>query len=284
MRELKIEDKITLRTPNIDRYFSDVGVSRRLTAEEEIELTNRLQAGDQQALTQMIRANLRFVISVAKQYSVGGDSLGDLIAQGNIGLIHAAKTFDHTRGFKFISYAVWHIRKEILEYLYNTRRLVRLPQHIIRELNRSRKIEDALMSELGRDVTLEEISDEMNRQGFKIDLEQLTHIRRSSENSVALESMDPDENFAPINWIEADDLGENNIASEDSRTIFQSLCNTLTPIEYRVVVLKLGVGGEPLSFREIGERHDRTTEWARQIFVKALKKAKIRANKLNLTT
>lgn len=281
MRELKIEDRITMRTRNIDRYFNDVGPSCLLTSEQEVELTKRIKAGDQTALEIMVKSNLRFVISVAKQYSASAEMLGELIAQGNIGLIHSARTFDHTRGFKFISYAVWHIRKEILDYLNASRRAVRLPSNIILMLNRSRKVDEFLTNRLGRDATLEEIAEEMNRLEWPITVEKLAHIRAISENGIPLESNDPEETFSPISWINAEQE-ESGLVVQDRATIFESMCSTMSPIEHSVVSLRLGIiTREPLSFKEIGEKYDRTSEWARQTFNRAIKKAKKRANQLN---
>ncbi len=283
MRELKIGDRITMRSRNIDRYFNEVGPPKKLTIDEEVELTKLIKVGDERALDTMVKANLRFVISVAKQYSGSSEMLSELIAQGNIGLIDAAKTFDHTRGFKFISYAVWHIRKEILEYLNNSRRSVRLPSNVILMINRSRKVEELLMVRLGREVTLEEIAEEMNKLEWPITVERLTHIRSISENGIPLESNDPEETFAPISWLNAEQE-ETSLIAEDRKKLFDSICNTMTPIEYDVVTLKLGISTrEPISFKEIAEKYDRTAEWARQIFKKALRKAKRRADHLNYT-
>jgi RNA polymerase primary sigma factor len=283
MKELRIEDRITNRSKNIDRYFNDVGPASLLSSEQEVELTKRIQEGDDRALEIMVKSNLRFVISVAKQYSAGPEMLAELIAQGNIGLIHSARTFDHTRGFKFISYAVWHIRKEILEYLNTYRRAVRIPSNIILAINRSRKVEDFLTNKLGRDATLEEIAEEMTRLEWPITVEKLTHIRSISENGIPLESNDPEETFSPISWLNAEQE-ESGLFVEDRTTVFNSMCSTMTPVEHAVVSLRLGIASrEPISFKEIGETYDRTSEWARQTFNRALKKAKKRAKQLNYT-
>lgn len=281
MRDLKIEERITIRNRTIDRYFNDVGPVQRLSSEQEIELTDRIKAGDTQALEIMVRANLRFVISVAKQYSSSAELLSELIAQGNIGLIHSARTFDHTRGFKFISYAVWHIRKEILDYLSNNRRSIRLPAHVIRLLSQARKAEEILSNQLGREATLEEIAEELNRLDFPVTVETLGHIMTISENGIPLESMDPEEKFSPINWLNAEQE-KDSLSVEDSRLIFNQMCSGMTPIEYDIVSLKLGIArNEPASFAEIGRKYDRTSEWARQVFNKALRKAKKRVRLLN---
>ena len=281
MRQLKINENITRRSLNIDRYFRDVGPDAKLTAEEEFEIAQRAAAGDQVAMDILVKRNLRFVISVAKQYSHSSEMLGELIAQGNIGLIDAAKTFDPSRGFKFISYAVWHIRKEILSYFNDYNRLVRLPTNVILNLNRAKKIETSLSTKFGRDATLEEIAAEMNAQGWPITADKLEAIRMSSEGSVPLESTNPDEEWAPIQWLsDGDDTPTLNVESNDRTKLIASVLGSLSPVERDIIILRHGLyNGIEESFSTIALRYERTPEWARQVYTRGIKRSKKNVNR-----
>jgi RNA polymerase primary sigma factor len=276
---------MTIRTKTIDRYFNEVNASKSITAEEEVELSKRIKNGDQAALEKLVTANLRFVISVAKQYAGTGDMLAELIAQGNIGLIDAAKTFDHTRGFKFISYAVWHIRKEILYYLNSLNRVVRLPGHAGVDLSRARKVEDFLSSKLGREPSLYEITEEMERNGWEVTPAVLAHMQGVSNGGIPLESTNPDEEYAPINWLNSGSEPTVNLMREDVKKVFMMLTAGLSTTEREIIFLKFGLNsGEPLTYGEIGSRYNRTAEWSRIACKKAITKMKSRAKNLKIAS
>jgi len=274
-KELKIEQRITSRSANVDRYFSDVHMGYTLSANEEYKIALKAAEGDREAIDTLVKANLRFVISVAKQYGSNPDLFAELIAQGNIGLIAAAKTFDPTRGFKFISYAVYHIRKEILKYFNDLQKPVRLPQNVTQDLNRAKKIESKMASVLGRDVTLDEITDEMTRQGWTITAARLASMRGASEKGVPLESNDPDEEWSPIGWLASGETAMHIVEKNDSAYLIERILSPLSLLERDIVQRKLGlITGQEETFLAIGTRYDHTSEWARQIYMRALKKAK----------
>jgi RNA polymerase primary sigma factor len=284
MRQLKINETITKRSVNIERYFRDVGPDEKLTADEEFEIAKLASTGDQAALDILVKRNLRFVISVAKQYSHSSEMLGELIAQGNIGLIDAAKTFDPSRGFKFISYAVWHIRKEILSYFNDYNRLVRLPTNVILDLNRAKKIETSISTKLGRDATFEEIAAEMNVQGWPITSDKLEFIRSVSENSVPLESQNPDEERSPIQWLAGEDNTTRGVDTSDRTRMIAAVLERLTPVERDVIVLRHGLhNGIEESFSFIALKYERTTEWARQVYTRGIKRSKQNLSNLKMS-
>lgn len=283
MREIKINERYTSRTRNIERYFNEVAKTSPLTSEEEVELAKRIKSGDTKALEELVQANLRFVVSVAKQYSTNPDILPELISQGNIGLISAAKTFDYTRGFKFISHAVWHVRAEILNYFNQLKSSVRLPAHVILDLGRARKVESFLHQRLGRLPSLDEVVSEMAKHGWDITAEHLSYIQGLENGAVPLETDNPEEEWAPIQWLHSDQEPTLNLQGNDRIILFKHLTLELSKAEREIVYLKFGVGalGEA-SFFEIGKRFDRTSEWARTNFKKALAKMKKTAKKLKL--
>lgn len=279
MRQLKIEDRITERTIGIRRYFNDIeNNSYLLSTEEEYELALRVREGDREAYRLLVTANLRFVVSVAKQYSRGGDSLSELIAQGNIGLLEAAEKFDPSRGFKFISFAVWFIRKEILLYLNQFTKTVRVPQSIILDSNRIKKAEAKLVSSLGRDPLPEEIVDEVVKMGWPMTLEKLEKTRIADRNySTPLESSNPDDEWSPIDWLDSGDTSSSLLESNDSLKSMSDVLNKLNTQDKELIILRLGLtNGDPLSFHAIGQKYGKTSEWARQNYDKAIRKIKSR--------
>jgi RNA polymerase primary sigma factor len=279
MRQLKIEDRITERTIGIRRYFNDIeNNSYLLSTEEEYELALRVREGDREAYRLLVTANLRFVVSVAKQYSRGGDSLSELIAQGNIGLLEAAEKFDPSRGFKFISFAVWFIRKEILLYLNQFTKTVRVPQSIILDSNRIKKAEAKLVSSLGRDPLPEEIVDEVVKMGWPMTLEKLEKTRIADRNySTPLESSNPDDEWSPIDWLDSGDTSSSLLESNDSLKSMSDVLNKLNAQDKELIILRLGLtNGDPLSFHSIGQKYGKTSEWARQNYDKAIRKIKSR--------
>ncbi|MEJ6734445.1 MAG: sigma-70 family RNA polymerase sigma factor [Flavobacteriales bacterium] len=274
MRQLKITKQVTNReTASLDKYLQEIGRVDLITAEEEVELAQRIKAGDELALEKLTKANLRFVVSVAKQYQNQGLSLPDLINEGNLGLIKAARRFDETRGFKFISYAVWWIRQSILQALAEQSRIVRLPLNKIGSINKINKAYAELEQEFERPPTAEEVAK-------KLDLTE-EEVKQAMKNSGRHVSMD-----APL--IEGEDSNMYNvIGSEDSpnpdeglmidslRQEISRALATLTPREGEVVRAYFGLNGEhAMTLEEIGEAFDLTRERVRQIKEKAIRRLK----------
>ncbi len=274
MRQLKITKQVTNReTASLDKYLQEIGKVDLITADEEVELAQRIKAGDQIALEKLTKANLRFVVSVAKQYQNQGLTLPDLINEGNLGLIKAAKRFDETRGFKFISYAVWWIRQSILQALAEQSRIVRLPLNKIGSINKINKTFARLEQENERPPSAEEIAKELDMT--------VTDVKESMKNSGRHVSMD-----APL--IQGEDsnlydvLRSGESPNPDRALLHESLqveilraLETLTPREADVVKLYFGLGNQhPMTLEEIGETFDLTRERVRQIKEKAIRRLK----------
>lgn len=275
MRQLKITKQITNReTASLDMYLQDIGRVELITADEEVVLAQKIKMGDQRALDKLVKANLRFVVSVSKQYQNQGLSLPDLINEGNMGLIKAAQRFDETRGFKFISYAVWWIRQSILQALAEQSRIVRLPLNKIGAINKINKTFAKLEQALEREPNADEI-------GEVLDLLP-EDIRETMKNQSRHMSMD-----APLGNMEDGgsmyELMENqHEAAPDDELIKESLRNeidraltSLTAREADVVRLYYGLsGGHSHSLEEIGEKFELTRERVRQIKEKAVRRLK----------
>ena len=274
MRQLKITKQVTNReTASLDKYLQEIGKVDLITADEEVELAQLIKAGDQRALEKLTKANLRFVVSVAKQYQNQGLTLPDLINEGNLGLIKAAKRFDETRGFKFISYAVWWIRQSILQALAEQSRIVRLPLNKIGSINKINKMYAFLEQENERAPSAEEIAK-------KLDMT-VNDVKESMKNSGRHVSMD-----APLiegeNSNLYDVLNSGESPNPDKELIHESLrieinraLETLTPREADVVKLYFGLGEhQPMTLEEIGETFDLTRERVRQIKEKAIRRLK----------
>ena len=274
MRQLKITKQVTNReTASLDKYLQEIGKVDLITADEEVELAQRIKAGDQIALEKLTKANLRFVVSVTKQYQNQGLTLPDLINEGNLGLIKAAQRFDETRGFKFISYAVWWIRQSILQALAEQSRIVRLPLNKIGSINKINKMYAFLEQENERPPSAEEIAK-------KLDMT-VNDVKESMKNSGRHVSMD-----APL--IEGEDsnlydvLNSAESPNPDRKLLHESLrieinraLETLTPREADVVKLYFGLGEhQPMTLEEIGETFDLTRERVRQIKEKAIRRLK----------
>jgi RNA polymerase primary sigma factor len=276
LRELKIShERLTKRTDNINRYFSEVEKIKMLNPDEEFRIACLAQKGDEAAIDSLVRANLRFVISVAKQYSNGYVPIEDLICQGNIGLIYSAKTFDPTKGFRFISYAVWHIRKEILQYFTNSSRTVKVPQSIVTILNKIRKIDETFLQSEGRTATVEEIQEELAKGGKIFNEDQIKEMLTADGKFSPLENTETEDVIAPIDWIEAEGSSLDLIESMDRGSVIERMASVLTPIQREVVFRKLGIGlTEPETLSSIAIRFDRTPEWARQVYDKSIRKMK----------
>ena len=274
MRQLKITKQVTNReTASLDKYLQEIGKVDLITAEEEVELAQRVKQGDQRALEKLTKANLRFVVSVAKQYQNQGLTLPDLINEGNLGLIKAAQRFDETRGFKFISYAVWWIRQSILQALAEQSRIVRLPLNKIGSINKINKTYAFLEQSHERPPSAEEIANELDMT--------INDVKESMKNSGRHVSMD-----APLVEGEDSDLynvlrsGESpnpdkELIHESLRTEIERALETLTPREADVIKLYFGLGNHhPMTLEEIGETFDLTRERVRQIKEKAIRRLK----------
>ena len=274
MRQLKITKQVTNReTASLDKYLQEIGRVDLITAEEEVELAQKIKAGDERALDKLTKANLRFVVSVSKQYQNQGLTLPDLINEGNLGLIKAAKRFDETRGFKFISYAVWWIRQSILQALAEQSRIVRLPLNKIGSINKINKAYAVLEQKYERPPTPEEIAELVELS--------LTEVQQSLKNTGRHVSMD-----APL--IEGEDsnlydvMGSEDSPNPDAELMLESLreeirraLDTLTPREADVVSSYFGLNaGCSMTLEEIGERFDLTRERVRQIKEKAIRRLK----------
>ena len=274
MRQLKITKQVTNReTASLDKYLQEIGKVDLITAEEEVELAQKVKAGDQLALEKLTKANLRFVVSVAKQYQNQGLTLPDLINEGNLGLIKAAQRFDETRGFKFISYAVWWIRQSILQALDEQSRIVRLPLNKIGSINKINKTYAFLEQSHERPPSAEEIANELDMT--------INDVKESMKNSGRHVSMDAplvegeDSNLYDVLRSGESPNPDKELIHESLRTEIERALETLTPREADVIKLYFGLGNHhPMTLEEIGETFDLTRERVRQIKEKAIRRLK----------
>jgi len=274
MRQLKITKSITNReTASLDKYLQDIGREELITAEEEVELARRIKSGDQQALEKLVTANLRFVVSVAKQYQNQGLSLPDLINEGNLGLIKAAQRFDETRGFKFISYAVWWIRQSILQALAEQSRLVRLPLNQVGSLNKIKKVSSRLEQEYERPPSLDEIAQSMDLPEHKLDKTMQISLRYISTDA-PLNSED-DTKFLDMFISDEIPRADGDLMRESLNKEIQRSLSTLSDKERDVINLYYGIGiPHGLTLEEIGAKFNLTRERVRQIKEKAIRRLK----------
>ena len=276
MRQLKITKQVTNReTASLDKYLQEIGRVDLITADEEVELARRIQAGDRAALERLTKANLRFVVSVAKQYQNQGLSLPDLINEGNVGLIKAAKRFDEKRGFKFISYAVWWIRQSILQALAEQARIVRLPLNKIGTINKINRAFSELEQRLERPPSADELAEFLDVS--------VADVRQSVQNTGRHVSMDAplvdgDESSSSMYDVLPNDslpTPEKNLMLDSLRKEIERSLSTLTLREGDVVRLYFGLSGlQPMTLEEIGDRFDLTRERVRQIKEKAIRRLK----------
>ncbi|MEQ3661716.1 MAG: sigma-70 family RNA polymerase sigma factor [Flavobacterium sp.] len=274
MRQLKITKQVTNReTASLDKYLQEIGKVDLITADEEVELAQRIKAGDQRALEKLTKANLRFVVSVAKQYQNQGLTLPDLINEGNLGLIKAAQRFDETRGFKFISYAVWWIRQSILQALAEQSRIVRLPLNKIGSINKINKMFALLEQSNERAPSAEEIAKELDMT--------VNDVKESMKNSGRHLSMDAplvegeDSNLYDVLRSGESPNPDRELIHESLQTEIERALETLTPREADVVRLYFGLSDQhPMTLEEIGETFDLTRERVRQIKEKAIRRLK----------
>jgi len=275
MRQLKITKQITNReTASLDMYLQDIGRVELITAQDEVVLAQKIRAGDQQALDKLVKANLRFVVSVSKQYQNQGLSLPDLINEGNFGLIKAAQRFDETRGFKFISYAVWWIRQSILQALAEQSRIVRLPLNKIGAINKINKTMSALEQQLEREPSYDEVSEALDMLPQDISDTMRNNSRHLSMDAPLSANEDGGTMYDLLRNESSQNPDRILLTESLQLEIFRAL-STLTDREADVVKLFFGIGGKhPHSLEEIGEKFDLTRERVRQIKEKAVRRLK----------
>jgi RNA polymerase primary sigma factor len=276
MRQLKITKQVTNReTASLDKYLQEIGRVDLITADEEVELARRIKEGDQIALEKMVKANLRFVVSVSKQYQNQGLTLPDLINEGNLGLIKAAQRFDETRGFKFISYAVWWIRQSILQALAEQSRIVRLPLNKIGSINKINKAFSQLEQEFERPPSAEELADllEMTPEEVKQSLKNAG--RHVSMDAPLKDGDESSSNMYDVMTSDDTPGPDRGLLTESLRKEIERSLSTLTAREADVVRLYFGLNNKhPMTLEEIGERFDLTRERVRQIKEKAIRRLK----------
>jgi RNA polymerase primary sigma factor len=274
MRQLKITKQVTNReTASLDKYLQEIGKVDLISADEEVELAQKIKAGDEIALEKLTKANLRFVVSVAKQYQNQGLSLPDLINEGNLGLIKAAKRFDETRGFKFISYAVWWIRQSILQALAEQSRIVRLPLNKIGSINKINKTYASLEQRYEREPSADEIANVLEISA--------NDVRESQRNSGRHISMDAplvdgeDSNLYDVIMSGESPNPDDSLINDSLRTEIERSLTTLTEREADVIRLYFGLGSKhAMTLEEIGEKFDLTRERVRQIKEKGIRRLK----------
>ena len=273
MRQLKITKSITNReSAALDKYLQEIGREELVSPEEEVELAQKIRKGDKAALDKLTRANLRFVVSVAKQYQNQGLSLPDLINEGNLGLIKAAEKFDETRGFKFISYAVWWIRQSILQALAEQSRIVRLPLNQVGSLNKINKALSKFEQEYERQPSSEELSEMIDVPKDKISDTLRVSGRHVSVDAPFVEG----EDNSLLDVLPNDDspMADRGLVNESLNTEIERALSTLTDREREIVKSFFGIGCQEMTLEEIGERFGLTRERVRQIKEKAIRRLK----------
>ena len=279
MRQLKITKSITNReSASLDKYLQEIGRKDLITVDEEVELAQRIKQGDQAALDKLVSANLRFVVSVAKQYQNQGLSLPDLIDEGNLGLIKAAQKFDETRGFKFISYAVWWVRQSILQALAEQSRIVRLPLNQVGSLNKIGKALQRFEQENERRPSASELADQLD-----VPVEKIADTMKVSGRHVSVDAPFVDgEDNSLLDVLPNDDspmadasLNQESLAKEVNRALDQ-----LNPRERDILKMFFGIGCQEMTLEEIGAKFDLTRERVRQIKEKAIRRLKGQKSKL----
>lgn len=272
MRQLKISKQITNReSQSLDKYLLEIGKVDLITAQEEVLLAQKIREGDQLALEKLTKANLRFVVSVSKQYQNQGLTLGDLINEGNLGLIKAAQRFDETRGFKFISYAVWWIRQSILQALAEQSRIVRLPLNRVGSLNKIAKAFSALEQQFGREPTPEELAEVL-----EMTPEEVASTMKIGSRHISMDAPFANgEDNSLLDVLENEDVvnPDQGLMTASLRKEVQRALSTLSQREGDVVTRYFGLNGkQPMTLEEIGEEFDLTRERVRQIKEKAIRR------------
>ena len=274
MRQLKITKQVTNReTASLDKYLQEIGRVDLITADEEVLLAQKIKQGDKLALEKLTNANLRFVVSVSKQYQNQGLNLPDLINEGNLGLIKAAQRFDETRGFKFISYAVWWIRQSILQALAEQSRIVRLPLNKIGSINKINKAHAKLEQKFEREPNPEEIAEML-----EITEREIKESMKNAGRHISMDApliQDEDNNLYDVLKMDEGITPETELLYESLRKEIERAISTLTTREADVIRLYFGLNGShPMTLEEIGEKFDLTRERVRQIKEKAIRRLK----------
>ena len=272
MQQLKISQAPTNRDPLLNRYLQEIGREELLTVDEEVELAQRIRQGDQSAVDRLVKANLRFVVSVAKQYQNQGLDLMDLISEGNVGLQKAAQKFDETRGFKFISYAVWWIRQSILQALAEQSRIVRLPLNQVGSINKIRKVLNKFEQENMRAPSIEELAKEL-----EVPAEKIAETLKVSGRQVSVDApFQEGEDNSLLDVLSSNDmpatdaeLNRDSLTTEVERALMQ-----LHERERAILKLFFGIGCQEMTLEEIGVKFDLTRERVRQIKEKAIRRLK----------
>jgi RNA polymerase primary sigma factor len=282
MRQLKITKQVTNRDiASLDKYLHEIGRVDLITAEEEVRLAQLIRQGDEVALEKLTMANLRFVVSVSKQYQNQGLSLPDLINEGNLGLIKAARRFDETRGFKFISYAVWWIRQSILQALAEQSRIVRLPLNKIGAINKLKKAAIVLEQDLGRSPEPEELAKKL-----EITVKQVKALQKNSGRHLSVDApliQDEDNTMLDMMGSEDGPTPEKGLLHESLRKEIERAVSTLSYREANVIRLYYGLNGKnPLTLEEIAGEFELTRERVRQIKEKGIKRLKQASRSRNL--
>lgn len=285
MRQLKISQQITKReSKSLEKYLQDVSKEEMITAEEEVELAIKIQTGDENALNRLVRANLRFVISVAKQYQNTGLTLEDLINEGNLGLIEAAKRYDHTKGFKFISYAVWWIRQSILKAAADNSRTIRLPHNRLGEIQKISKASNEFEQKNERTPTADELSDLTEMDVNKVEMS-----LKMSKKQVSIDApmSNDDDNNSLVSVLENSDTPDpsDSLLQESLSQDLERTLSYLKGMEAEVIRLFYGLGGSSeMTLEEIGNTFGLTRERIRQIKERGLRRLRRVSGQTNLQT
>lgn len=274
MRQLKIAHKITTRESlALDKYLNDIGKIPMLTPEEEVKLAQRIREGDQEALDAMTRANLRFVVSVAKQYQNQGLSLSDLINEGNVGLIKAARRFDETKGFKFISYAVWWIRQSILQAIVENSRIVRMPLNKVGSYNKVNEAYISFIQEFEREPSEEELAELLGMTEKEVQTMVRSGIRHVSLDAPLPGAEEGDATMLDVMMLSDADEPDLELMAESLRDEVSQGLHILSPREMEVIASYYGLRGQkPLTLEEIAELYGLTRERVRQIKERAIRR------------
>ena len=278
MRQLKITKSITNReSESLEKYLQEIGREELLSTDDEVELAQRIRKGDRKALEKLTKSNLRFVVSVAKQYQNQGLSLSDLINEGNLGLIKAAEKFDETRGFKFISYAVWWIRQSILQAIAEQSRIVRVPLNQVGSVSKINRILSKFEQEFERRPSVDEISERVDIPEDKVDEAMMANARHVSVDAPFVDGEDNSLLDVLIN----DDapMADRQLVIESLRSEIATVLQTLNDRERAVITAFYGIGQQEMTLEEIGHKYGLTRERVRQIKEKAIRR--LRGNTKN---
>ncbi len=277
MRQLKITKSITNReSESLEKYLQEIGKEELLSTDEEVELAQKIRKGDRKALERLTKANLRFVVSVAKQYQNQGLTLPDLINEGNLGLIKAAEKFDETRGFKFISYAVWWIRQSILQAIAEQSRIVRVPLNQVGSVNKINRMSSKFEQENERRPSVDEISEEIDLPEDKVDEAMMANTRHVSVDAPFVDG----EDNSLLDILVNDDapMADRQLLKESLRVEISAVLQSLNERERCVIVAFFGIGQPEMTLDEIGNKYGLTRERVRQIKEKAIRRLRSNTN------